>query len=67
MIGTDLEDAPAKSTQGKKKKKKVKKSKKAVTNDVPEISTRDEESALNEQNERLSQSLMDMQNEETKI
>jgi len=29
--------------QGKKKKKKVKKSKKAVTNDVPEISTRDEE------------------------
>lgn len=51
---------------GKKKKKKVKKSKKAVTKDVPEISTRDEEQ-LNEQNERLSETLMEMQQEETKV
>jgi len=42
LIGTDLEDGPAKNQMGKKKKKKVKKSKKAVK-DVAEISTRDEE------------------------
>ena len=50
---------------GKKKKKKVKKSKKAVK-DVAEISTRDEEQ-LNEQNERLTESLMEIQKEEAKV